>query len=83
MVEVKQSQMLSNEASQEILTTGIYICIDAYAIAGEFAVLQERLRQNRLHRENTPVIESSVYNTCFVQGWQKGLRRAQMSRLLC
>lgn len=83
MVEAEQSQMFSNEGSQEILTTGIRICIHTYAIAGEFAVLQERLRQKRLHRENTPVIESSAYNACFVQGWEKGLGRAQMSRLLC
>lgn len=83
MVEAEQSQMLSNEGSQEILTAGIHICVHTYAVAGQFAVLQGRLRQNRLYRENTPVIESSAYNACFVQGWEKGLERAQMSRLLC
>lgn len=41
MVEAEQSQMLSNEVSQEILTSGIHICTHTYAIAGEFAVLQE------------------------------------------
>lgn len=83
MVEAEQSQMLSNEGSQEVLTAGIHICIHTEAIAGEFAVLQGRLRQNRLRRENTPMIECSAYSACFVQGWEKGLGRAQMKRLLC
>jgi len=39
-------------------------------------------RQNRRHRENTQGIECVGSSACFVQSWEKGLGRAQRSRLI-
>lgn len=80
--------MLLVEGSQEILTSsllGPQVSTPAHTLIPLLASLlcsRKAERQNRLHRENTPVIECVASSACFVQSWEKGLGRAQRSRLV-
>lgn len=86
--EAEQSQMLLIEESQEILMNslpGPQVSTSAHMLTPLLVSLlcsRKAERKDRLHRANTLVIECVASSACLVRSCEKGLGRAQRSRLV-